>query len=385
MQKSKTQSKPQNSIEHFPTIDDFFTQFLDKKKRNYTKKLEKIESLQKKNIEELTAEQKESLTNKQKLVEKAQHYDQIKQLYFEASSKKEGVRPDKCTETTNCIKNTLGLYYLGNCAKENGQIAMKVLAAHGVDFQEKVHQYHNKIFHADYRNLEEIKKAEDSLAEYLKDGDVAHIAGNIVAEGKLAVKHEIETKDHNQKESVNKPNLFAMSSDEEEEEEHQIKEDKKSDAKISKEHEIKPTFVPLPEDDGEEGFIFETGNRRGGKPRGDRPYKKYDGEQREHRVKREYAEGEKPQGDRPYKKYDGEHRVKREYTEGEKPQGNNDETGEKQHSRGRGYRHGNPDKTHEQNRENGDRRKPFGRGRDKNFNKERRDDQDYQKKEAHAE
>ena len=364
MQKQKKTSKPQKTVETFPAVDDFFTQFLDKKKRNYTKKIDKIETLQKKNFEELTPEQKELVNNRQRVTEKAQYYEDIKNLYFEASFKKEVVKTAKTGDVSDCIHSTLSLYYVGNCAKESGETAMRVLGNYGVDFQEKVHKYHNKAFGADYKNVEELKKAEEGLAEYLKDSEVSKVAGEIVSEGKLVPAPEAEPKEVKHKESSNKPQLFAMSSDEEEEEFHQMPKEKQTESgskQLENVEEIKPKLVPLPEDDNEEGFAFDSvkktgGERRGRKPRGDRPYRKYDGERRE---RKEHAEGEEIR------------EVKEENLDG------------KPRTRG-GYRGRNRDKDHDENREKGDRRKPYGRGRGKHYNKERRDDNEYQKKEAHV-
>ena len=369
MQKTKKQTKAQNHAESHPAVDDFFTQFLDKKKRNYTKKLDKIDALQKKNYEELTPEQKDLVNNRQKVVEKANHYEDIKKLYFKANSKRDSTKTNKCGDLSDCVHTTLSLYYLGNSAKESGENAMRVLSAHGVDFQEKVHKYHNKVFHANHKNAEELKKAEETLSEYLKDSEVSRIVCDIVSEGKLTETQQTHVKETQRKESHNKPQLFAMSSDEEDEE-HEVKEEKKTESHAKGEHhdEFKPTFVPLPEDDAEEGFAFQgeqgnSGNRRGRRPRGDKPYRKYDGEKKERREPRE----KKPE------------------TEGVTEQKDGEDLGEKPSGRGRGYRTRNPDKIHEENREKGDRRKPFGRGRGKHYNKERRDDNDYQKKEGHVE
>lgn len=367
MQKTKKQTKPQKPVETYPAVDDFFTQFLDKKKRNYTKKLDKIETLQKKKIEELTPEQKDLVNNRQKVVDKAEYYEDIKKLYFKANSKRDGAKTCK-DDMSNCIHSTVSLYYLGNCAKESGETAMRVLGNYGVDFQEKIHRYHNRVFNADCHNTEELKKAEEGLNEYLKDSETAKIAGDILKDGKLCQTQEVQPPVH--KESISKPQLFAMSSEDEEEEETQPVKQEKAQEPLKQQNnesaEFKPTFVALPEDDNEEGFAFESGQRSGGrgrgrKPRGDRPYKKYDGERREPRERKEFTED----------------------AEGQDKEG--DETNERPRGRGRGFRGRNPDKEHEENRERGDRRKPYGRGRGKHFNKDKRDDRDYQKKEVNTE
>ena len=70
-------------------LDDFFTKFLYKKKRNLGKKMTKIEELEKKKADELTAEQKETLGSKKETVEKVAYFDTIFDMYKEAYLQKD--------------------------------------------------------------------------------------------------------------------------------------------------------------------------------------------------------------------------------------------------------------------------------------------------------
>lgn len=371
MQKKKT-TKPQKPVETLPAVDDFFTQFLDKKKKNYTKKLEKIDGLQKKNFDELTPEQKELVNNRQKVVEDAVYYDEIKQLYFQANAKKDGQKQggEGATSSNSAV---LGLYYLGKCTKEHGETAMRAMSGYGIEFQEKVHRHHHRVFQSEGFNAETLNRAEQGLNEFTADAEFTSQLNNLWTEGKLTQKaEEVQVKEVPRKEFTNKPQLFAMSSDEEDEEEvHEQpkKHDNKAAPSNQENANFKPTFVSLPEDDNEEGFGFETnqqgrGERRDRKPRGDRPARKYDGERRGGR--REYGDKKAENGNNePRQEGEEAHTEQKPNVRGTP-------------SRGRGY-----DKEHEVNKESGERRKPFGRG--KHVNKEQRDDNMYQKKEAKLE
>ena len=70
-------------------LDDFFTKFLYKKKRNLAKKMTKIEELEKKKGEELTTEQKETLGSKKETIEKIAYFDVIFDMYKEAYLQKD--------------------------------------------------------------------------------------------------------------------------------------------------------------------------------------------------------------------------------------------------------------------------------------------------------
>lgn len=303
-------------------MDDFFTQFLDKKKRNYTKKLEKIEQLQKKAASELTTEQRELVNNRAKVVEDAAYFDEIKQLYFAAYNKKEGQK--QVTNNGNVggnVASPLGLFYLAKAVKEQGENALRVVSGQGVEFQEKLHNYNRTIFQQDVASTDGLKKAEAGLEELGADSDFTAQVRNIWAEDQLSQKQQKQpevapvAKETQKETTANKPQLFAMSSDEDEEEAQDDKpvQSRAQATQQNEDSEFKPNFVPLPEDDNEDNFAFEGGNkvrgdRRGGrKPRGDRPYRKYDGDRREDREERQEREGE--QDNREQR----EPREKREY------------------------------------------------------------------------
>lgn len=83
----KPTSKPEaQKKDEFPAFDDFFTQFVDKRKKYWTQKLDEIAQLEKST--DLKPDQKEKVNNKGQTLEKIKYFDDIKAMYFEAAAKK---------------------------------------------------------------------------------------------------------------------------------------------------------------------------------------------------------------------------------------------------------------------------------------------------------
>jgi len=96
---SKNQSKrqePTPAKEENAVFDDFFTQFIEKRKKYFVQKLEEIAQLEKSS--ELKPDQREKVNNKPHTLEKVKYFDDIKALYFEAAAKK-----GKTTLSSNTI------------------------------------------------------------------------------------------------------------------------------------------------------------------------------------------------------------------------------------------------------------------------------------------
>ena len=323
MQKKKT-SQPVKPTETFPSVDDFFTQFLDKKKRNYTKKLEKIEQLQKKTAEELTSEQRDLINNRQKVLDDAAYYDEIKQLYFQAHNKKETNKAAPATASlthTTTTASPLGLFYLAKSVKEQSESALRVLSSQGVEFQEKLHNYNRRIFAQEAGSDEGLKDAEAGLQAYAQDSEFSSEVSKIWSEGQMKERKAEPAPVAREpvKEAASKPQLFAMSSDEEEEEQEERPAQVKQQTNVNngKDEEFRPNFVPLPEDDNEDAFAFESGNkvrgdRRGRKPRGDRPYRKYDNDRNDNREDRRGREERAENGENQDNEGAGEERENKE-------------------------------------------------------------------------
>ena len=85
-QEPKQEQKPKESV--FPTFEDFFTKFLEKRKGYFVTKLEQIEKLEKLDQSKLQPEQVQKINNKADTLEKMKYFDDIKSLYFESAAKR---------------------------------------------------------------------------------------------------------------------------------------------------------------------------------------------------------------------------------------------------------------------------------------------------------
>ena len=150
----KTQ-KPKKSTPEQPTtkpaIDDFFTQFLEKRQKNFVKKLAKISELEKKNPAELTPEQQDLVQNKHLTHERIKYFDDIKELYSAAYQKKDSpvATPDPVAQKTafNPTGHVLNLYFTGHVLQhlpDSSRKAIEVSLSH--DHQAKVAETYNRVF-----------------------------------------------------------------------------------------------------------------------------------------------------------------------------------------------------------------------------------------------
>ena len=300
-------------------FEDFFTQYLEKKKRNYYKKLDKVAMLVEKNVNTLTIEQKSMIANKQKMQDEINYYEEIKQHYFKALKKKDpeifekGAEPQKETVSEDNLadscKKVLSLYY-SNLSNMDGLES---------DIKETLKTYREGAFGVEAYDEQNQQQTETSLLNFLKDVTVSnklidYVNNSLVTkqeeepvkeekkektpekqleqvpvvkenteEVKTEKKKEEEEFDQQQttkKKSINKPTLFVMSSDEEDEEESVRKEsitsnakqlEKKEEKTEVKEEEPGMKIKPLPEDSDEEfGDFTGTGNNNRGKRRRNR-------------------------------------------------------------------------------------------------------------------
>lgn len=98
VQKKPVQNK-QNTKKKLPEVEDFFTVFIQKKNRNVEKKIKHIQELEIKLKDssntktELTKEQQDLVNKRPELEKQIAHNNEIRDLYFEAYSKKEETAP----------------------------------------------------------------------------------------------------------------------------------------------------------------------------------------------------------------------------------------------------------------------------------------------------
>lgn len=333
--KQKAKQNQKNVIDQAIESDfeDFFTQYLSKKKRNYVKKLAKVDLLEQKDFETLTTEQKDMVTNRQKLQDEIDYYDTIQQHYFKALKKKnpevlekkeesaEEKQKNECGNYEDCCQKTLGLYYLGNFVKNSGEAAMQVFAKRdvGIDFQTDLQRLHAQTFRMDPLNPEDMAKAQEGLLNYLNNESLCNGVVDIVKGGLSPVEEIVEVQGEleedllnqraSKKNSIGKPNLFVMTSEEEdntkevpvaEKEEikaEPVKEEKKKEVVVEEIKEdvpvkeddtvVVPKIVPLPEDSDDDFVVFSKPSHnkrgRGRRGRGRGNYQRKDGDQRDNK------------------------------------------------------------------------------------------------------
>lgn len=306
MDKNQTPQQQPATTQEQPSFEDFFTIYIDKKKRNFTKKLNKVSLLQEKDFNSLTKEQQAMITNRQKLVDEVNYYESIKDHYKKAISKKKPellkkqVEPkpekkDGC-DYADCCNKTVGLFYLGNFVRNSGEAAMRIFAKEdmGIEFQERLLSYHKQVFQAESYRFDDLTKAEGSLLNYLKDGSVVDGVKGILERKLMEEKEEENQPEEVQKEesveevvevvkedpvveepeeevvekkqtqgqNIGKPNLFVMTSEEEDNAEEEAPEEEKSkeeevkEVKEFEEDKKEETVKEVKEGDSEEEYVI---------------------------------------------------------------------------------------------------------------------------------
>ena len=122
---SKTEIKAKEI--QYPVHEDFFTKFIDKRKKHYSQKLEEISVLEKTDESLLKPDQKEKILSKKATIDRVKYFDDIKSLYFEAYTKKAkvntAVTQSESSDKESVIGDVLNLLSAGCILSEfeNGQ------------------------------------------------------------------------------------------------------------------------------------------------------------------------------------------------------------------------------------------------------------------------
>lgn len=202
---NKNQSKkqePTQKKEEQVVLDDFFTQFIEKRKKYLAQKLEEIAQLEK--TSDLKPDQKEKVNNKVQTLEKIKYFDDIRTLYFEAAAKKGKVAPSvnvvPVEVNENSISELVDVLTVGKLLNSNKKIAdsLNVEVAQKITDVYEIITGENLLKH----NLE-VKK---QLSELVHDKKIKESVG-------LVLKNELpeESPKHNEQKKM----LFHESSDEE--------------------------------------------------------------------------------------------------------------------------------------------------------------------------
>lgn len=319
MNKKQTQSQQQKPKEkEFPVVDDFYTQFLEKKKKYLTTKLEEIAELEKKEPSVLKPDQKEKINKKQETLDKIKHFDDIKSQYFEAFAKKGAVASeskDKSGESNDqLISDFVSLFCVGKAIhnfEKNSKLIEHVFNSHQMTTIQDLYNLLNN-----ERSIHFLEESKTKLKLYSQNDELRTSVNQFITSSKLEEEknktehtHELRKSSHHEKQENHQPkknsihtkeaekklqkkNLFHQSSDDEDHhhvhhdnnKQHHVTEGKKevhSHSTQQVNHQTEETNqVPqslltlLPEDDGKKGDDFKKKNqyRGNGYKDGNRPY-----------------------------------------------------------------------------------------------------------------
>ena len=283
-QQSNTQQKAKET--QYPSVEDFYTQFIEKRKKYFTQKLEEISLLEKSDFASLKPDQKDKINNKAQTNEKVKYFDDIKQLYFEALAKKgptpAEIPPKNSENTDNLISDFVNLFSVGQAFhnfEKNSKHIEHVFNSEQMTLIQDLYNSLNKQHSPE--QLEEAKlklksyvenePLQTSVQQFLSSYETSHenVEAQIAGTDKHDLKNE-EVKNHVQ--PVSKPKLFANESDEEEEEEptHHKKEQTNSAQKARPTHvahenhnKVNSNLLkPLPEGDDTKVDEFKNQNKR---------------------------------------------------------------------------------------------------------------------------
>ena len=384
MKKNQQKQAQKESTPALPAIDDFFTKLLDKRQKHYVEKLAKIADLEKKKITELTPEQQDLVHNKHLTHERIKYFDDIKDLYYQAHTKKEVPTQVATTSGSNTgvvAANVLNLYFTGNVLQHLTNTSQKAVEATLSQAQQsQVSQVWGKVFNHAHTH-ETLEESKTTLTNALNDNELVSALQNTV-NSRILEKHQhahpekhqtnVQTEIHlvkghthsaynHTQTHVHAPapvqapaqkGLFHDSEEEDEHDDHPTHKHKNSHH-VHKETEQTQTeaqsefkIIALPEDnnEGNENWIKVgngerqhrgRGGPRGGRGRGPRREEgdehRGDGEHKRHFRHKKEGEGEAVEGEKA-EEQEGENRGER---------------------RGRGFR--GPRSGRPQNREEGEK------------------------------
>ena len=288
-QQSNIQQKAKES--QHPPVEDFYTLFIEKRKKYFTQKLEEISLLEKSDFASLKPDQKDKINNKTQTSEKVKYFDEIKQLYFEALAKKGPTPaeiPSKNNETTDVlISDFVNLFSVGQAFhnfEKNSKHIEHVFNSDQMTLIQDLYNSLNKQHSPE--QLEESKLKLKSYAEnealrtsvhqflgsYKTNPEIVETQNTGIAKHDSkdeTVSHHVQPVIHHVQ-PVSKPRLFANESEDEEEPVHQKKEQTNSAQKVHAIHVVHENInevhsnllKPLPEGDDTKVDEFKNQNKR---------------------------------------------------------------------------------------------------------------------------
>lgn len=309
----KNEQKPKEQT--FPTFEDHFTQFLEKRKKYFTQKLEEIEKLEKSDQSTLKPDQKQKINNKPETLEKIKYFDDIKQLYFEASSKK-GITAPQSAQKSPDVRDSLicdfvSLFSVGQAIHNFEKNSQGFEHHFNSEQMTTVQDVYNSLTKQPI--IQHLESTKEKLKNYCENDQLRQSVKSFLDSHKNneEKKPQIEEAKPKEQPVQTKQPLFVDSDDEHEEEE-KPKEKQTQSGNANEQDDSKQVHVPsgllkpLPEDDKGNVDEFKANTKKhsgkyrnrphGDRPHGDRPH------------------GDRPQGDRKDRPFQ-----KKPHHEGEQP------------------------------------------------------------------
>lgn len=362
MKTAQKKQAPKETAPSTPAINDFFTQFLEKRQKHFVKKLEKISELEKKKPNELTPEQNELVQNRHLTLDKIKYFDDIKDLYTQANSKKEvpvakAPEPDNSKGSSNTASHMLNLFFTGHVLQHLTNTSQQAIESSlSKDQQIVVSALHAKVFSHSHTHSS-LEEAKAQLGEALNDASLM-TALNITVSSRILEKHDHHEAPVCQQQPpkvqmcVKPPpqapvqSLFHHSSEDEEEEpqpapvQKNVKPQKPAFNPSNNEQGIKISALPEDNNEGEDRWLTagNSGHRgRGGRGRGQRGRRNRGEDQNEDERPRHHRRREDNEADNADNEKEGQ-----EQKEGDQEIERRDHRGFRGHRRGGRGRGRNP-------------------------------------------
>ena len=294
-------------------VDDFFTQYLDKKKQYYVSKMEKIGRLKQMKKEELKPDQLKMIENVDKTEEQIKYFDDIKQLYFKAYEKKERDQAELICPSSDL----LNLFYTGNILSKLPDDRLNLLENHiPIDQQRLLRDLHEETF-SSLHTLESLLEAKEKLQRAIKEEEAFRRMREVMNNGFF----EIDLQECSPEEVEPKPELIKEN--DKNEVNVNLNEPKEGEKDVFVETEIKITSLPVGDYESEPKIHNNHNqrnnrNRRNNHQNGRRDYQNYSN-RRDHGYNKGEERGERDNEYRRRREDNGNRPNHRRYQRRERP------------------------------------------------------------------
>lgn len=178
-----------------PNIEDFFTQFLQKKKKPLYTKIDEIAELEARDRESLKPDQKEKINKKGEILEKIKSFDDIRLLYLEAHAKKGAVASEQNSKSDEVrdavVTKVVNLFGVGHALQHFDKNAQLLGQTFSSDQMVAIQEAYYSLKKID--SLDEFEAAKKSLKVFVSNEEMS------VATGKFFEEYNFDTVEHHKK------------------------------------------------------------------------------------------------------------------------------------------------------------------------------------------